>query len=47
MRKEQAERGGVPYKLETGKMISDLLSKSFSIMVLLLRQKMDLGVLAP
>jgi hypothetical protein len=45
MRKEQAERDGVPYKLETGKMMSGLPSESFSIIVLPLGQKMDLGAI--
>jgi hypothetical protein len=45
MRKEQAERDGVPYKLETGKMMGGLPSASFSLMVLPLGQKMNLGAI--
>jgi hypothetical protein len=47
MRKMLIERNGVPYKLEIGKMISAFLSESFRIMVLPLRQEIDLGLLHP
>jgi hypothetical protein len=43
MRKEHAERDGVTYKLETRKMMSGLPRESFSIMILPLGHKMDLG----
>jgi hypothetical protein len=47
MRKEQAERDGVTYKLETGKMMSGLPSVSFSVMVWPLGWNMYLGAIAP
>jgi hypothetical protein len=47
VRKEQAERDGAPYKLAIRNTTSGLTSESFSIMVLPLGQKMDLGAFAP
>jgi hypothetical protein len=47
MKKRQVERNGVPYKLVTGRMMRGLQSKSSSVMVLPLGQKMGSEAIGP
>jgi hypothetical protein len=44
---EKSRRNEVPYKLAIGEMMNGLLSKSFSIIVLPLGQKMGPGAITP